>query len=204
VEFRPWRAYFVSFEENSRRGVALAALAKEPNVKSSLVITFAGPDRPGLVDALSHVVVAHGGNWERSRMARLAGRFAGILEVVVEPGRVGPLTEALGRITGLSVSVAEGESGAAPPGERVLRLELTGQDREGIVREVASALAQRGVNIEDLSTEAQSAPMSGERLFRASAELRCPPGLEVATLRADLERLSNELLVDLELAEGER
>jgi glycine cleavage system regulatory protein len=173
-------------------------------VRSSLVITFAGPDRPGLVDALSRAVAEHGGNWERSRMARLSGRFAGILEVVVDAAKAAALTEALRKLPGLSVSIDEGLQADAQGDARLLQLELTGQDREGIVREVASVLAERGVNIVELSTEAQSAPMSGEKMFRARAHLRCPPALAMAELRAALERLSNELLVDLELAEADR
>ena len=48
-----------------------------------LVVTFTGPDRPGIVEKLSGLVTRHGGNWEESRMASLAGRFAGILKVTV-------------------------------------------------------------------------------------------------------------------------
>ena len=44
---------------------------------ATLVLTVIGRDRPGLVDTLSGVVAEHGGNWEESRMAHLADRFAG-------------------------------------------------------------------------------------------------------------------------------
>lgn len=169
-------------------------------MKTSLVVTFTGLDRPGLVDALARAVAEHGGNWERSRMARLAGRFAGVLEVTAAPAKSNALVEALERVPGLSVKVERDAAPATAVGERRLHLELTGQDREGIVREVAGALAQRGVNIEQLESDVESAPMSGEGLFRARAELICPPELDLAELKAALERLSNELLVDLELA----
>ena len=49
---------------------------------TDLVLTLIGPDRPGLVEAVAEVVAAHGGNWLESRMARLAGKFAGILRIV--------------------------------------------------------------------------------------------------------------------------
>jgi glycine cleavage system regulatory protein len=48
-------------------------------MRQPLIITFTGPDRPGVVDRLAGVVSQHGGNWEESRMARLAGSFAGIV-----------------------------------------------------------------------------------------------------------------------------
>src|SRR5690606_26345178 len=50
---------------------------------STLVLTVIGDDRAGLVNAVAEVVARHGGNWERSQMAELAGKFAGIVLVTV-------------------------------------------------------------------------------------------------------------------------
>ncbi|MCI0570388.1 MAG: ACT domain-containing protein [Myxococcaceae bacterium] len=170
-------------------------------MKTSLVITFTGSDRPGIVSALSQVVASHGGNWERSRMARLAGRFAGILQVSVDADHADPLASELERVAGLTVLVDRNPPSELAVSQRRLRLELTGADRPGIVREVTSALARRGVNIEELSTESVSAPMSGEALFKATADLRCSSQLDCDTLREDVERLSDDLMVDISLEE---
>lgn len=168
--------------------------------RTSLVVTFTGPDRPGIVASFARVVSEHGGNWEEGRMARLAGQFAGILEVTVDAARAQALTEELARVSGLRVTVDE--AGRAPEaGGTWLELELTGQDREGIVREVAAALVAQGVSIEELHTESESAPMSGERLFHAHAELRCPENFDQAALKAALEAVSGELLVDIRLSD---
>ncbi len=51
---------------------------------TSLVVTVIGNDRPGIVERLSEVVLGAGANWEESRMARLAGKFAGILRISVK------------------------------------------------------------------------------------------------------------------------
>ena len=48
---------------------------------ATLVLTLIGDDRAGLVNAVAEVVARHGGNWERSQMAELAGKFAGIVLV---------------------------------------------------------------------------------------------------------------------------
>ena len=45
---------------------------------TSLVLTFVGDDRPGLVNAVSEKVVDFGGTWLESRSVRLAGKFAGV------------------------------------------------------------------------------------------------------------------------------
>jgi len=164
-----------------------------------LVITFTGPDRPGIVDRLAAVVREHDGNWESSRMASLAGRFAGILQVEVHPERAERLVAALGAIEGLDLRVEHG-LGVEPPA-RALRLSLTGQDRPGIVREIAHALAERGVNIEDLDTRTVEAPMAGGVLFVAEAEVTAPASLGIDVLRGALERIAQDLMVEIALDE---
>lgn len=169
-------------------------------MRASLVITFTGPDRPGIVSALSQVVASHGGNWEKSRMARLSGRFAGILQVSIDAGQADPLAAALERVEGLTVRVDRDLPSELPLGEQRLHLELTGTDRPGIVRDVTGALARRGVSIVDLSTESVSAPMSGEALFKATADLRCTQHVQLDELRREVEgRLTEDLMVDLTL-----
>ena len=172
---------------------------------ATLVLTVIGPDRPGLVDALSSAVAGHGANWLESRMAHLDGRFAGLLRVHVPDARAAELDgalRALERDEGLRVQVEAGEAPAPDAKSRVLGLELVGLDRPGIIRDVSRALAQRGVNVEELDTRCESAAMSGETLFRARARLRAPAGTSLEELRATLEKIAGELMVDLSLDEG--
>lgn len=168
---------------------------------SFLILTIIGPDRPGLVESLSQVVVEHDGNWLESRMSHLAGMFAGILRVAVPASRVDALRGALGELQarGLRIMVESSEAVEAGSDRRLLRLELIGNDRPGIVREIAHALAQRGVNVEELDTELVSAPMSGELLFKASALLRAPASLPLDELSDRLEALAHDLVVELSL-----
>jgi glycine cleavage system regulatory protein len=171
-------------------------------VNSFLVLTLIGPDRPGLVEVLSRTVADHGANWLESRMAHLAGHFAGMVRVSVPAQRADELASALRALEDLRVQV---ETASAAPGadEPAVVLELLGQDRPGIVREVSHALATRGVNVEELETQCESAPMSGEALFRARARLRLPSDLPLDALRETLEKLADELMVDVALERGE-
>ena len=167
----------------------------------SLVLTVIGPDRPGLVDALSSAVAAHGANWLESRMARLGGHFAGLLRVSVPDAQSEALRRALRALEseGLRVLALAGDAPEPDPNDRALALELVGLDRPGIIREVSRALALRGVNVEELDTCCESAAMSGETLFRARARLRAPAASSLEELRATLEKIAGELMVDLSL-----
>ncbi len=167
-----------------------------------LVLTVLGTDRTGLVESLASLVAEHGGNWLESRMCRLGGEFAGILRIHVPAERQAALTKAIERLheRGLAI-VVRPDTNAAPPTQlRVMALDLVGHDRPGIVRQITSALAAHGVNVEELSTECASAPMSGETLFKAQARLSVPESCNAASLRAELEKLAADMMVDLRLA----
>ena len=166
---------------------------------ASLILTVIGPDRPGLVRALAQAVAAHGGSWLESRMARLGGQFAGIV-LVEAPDSLLQDLRAL-ESEGLRIVVQPGSApatsgAAAQTGER-MALEVVGNDRPGIVRDVARVLAEHGVNIEELTTDVVSGSFSGETLFRATALVRAPDAASVAAIRSGLEFLGNEMMVDI-------
>lgn len=169
---------------------------------TSLVVTIIGNDRPGIVERLSDVVLAAGANWEESRMARLAGKFAGILHINVPPAEAETLASGLRSMSSDGLTVVVERSG--PPlvdTVRTVRLELVGNDHPGIIRDISRVLAQHQVNIEELETGVSGAPMSGEQLFRAHAQLRLPATISTEWLRERLEALAGELIVDVTLDE---
>jgi glycine cleavage system regulatory protein len=168
---------------------------------TSLVLTVLGEDRPGLVEALSHIIAAHEGNWLESRMAHLAGQFAGILRASVPEGNAAALFTALQGLEahGLQVVVTRSSTDALTPEARWLMLDLVGNDHPGIIRDLAHTLAQRGINIDGLQTVCTSAPMTGAMLFKATARLRVPRETAVADLRTALEQLAHDLVVDITL-----
>lgn len=179
---------------------------------TTFVLTVVGADRPGLVSALSSAVAEHGGNWLTSRMAQLSGQFAGIVLVEVAAERAQALRASLAGLAeaGLRVEVTESAPAEVAPaaaapvaapesGSRTLTVALLGNDRPGIVRQITGALTAYAVSIEELETGTREAPMAGGQLFEARARLRVPPGSDLEALRAALEHIADELLVDLEL-----
>ena len=170
---------------------------------NDLVVTLIGPDRPGVVESLAKCVAAHGGNWVESRMAHLAGQFAGILRVEVPPGNLSALQASLAELEKDGLRVVA-ESGARPDaeGSRAMEFQAVGQDHPGIVRDISEVLLRHGVNIEELTTDQVSAPMAGGLLFSAKARLQVPAGTDVDRLREDLEKIADDLMVDLTLVQA--
>lgn len=170
---------------------------------TNVALTVIGEDRPGLVSALAAVVGDHGGNWLDSKMARLAGQFAGVALVDIPDDRLFEFEDALGLAcssSGLEVLVRRTGAGAADGTK--LAMSLVGQDRPGIVRLVSQTLAGIGVTIDDLQTSTCDAPWGGGTLFQAEAAIRMPAAVDEDTVRTALESLANELMVDLEVAQA--
>jgi glycine cleavage system regulatory protein len=167
-------------------------------MQNHLVLTIIGRDRPGLVSAISETIAAGGGNWLDTRMASLAGQFAGMLLVAIAPEKADALVAALRRLEtqGLRLTIEKSDE-ASPVGGRTLRLELVGLDRPGIVRDISHVLAERNVSIVELESECVSGSFSGEAMFKARARLILPDDLDVEDLRESLEALAHELMVDL-------
>lgn len=165
---------------------------------TQVILTVAGSDRPGLTQALADAVLAAGGNWLESHLATLGGKYVGSVLVDLPADALPALEDRARAIDahGLSVSVLAAAPEAATPG-RALSLDLVGQDRPGIVREVTAVLARFEVNIDDLDTAVESGAWSGERLFRARARLHIPEGTDPDAVIAALEAISGEIMVDL-------
>jgi glycine cleavage system regulatory protein len=167
-----------------------------------VVLTLIGHDRPGLVNAVSETAVAFGASWLESRLARLAGEFAGIVRLDVPDANVAALSAALQELEaiGLRVAVKQGVEEDARADYVKLKLDLVGHDRAGIVREITQALNQRGVNIQELNSRLVSASFSGEKLFELTADLQVPNSVDTQELGKSLERLANEMMVDIRVA----
>ena len=139
-------------------------------------------------------------------MAHLAGQFAGIVLVDVDDKDTEALIAALHDLQqkGLKLIVERDlvlSGGAATKGSLVA-LDLMGNDRPGIVREVTQVLTVSDVNVEEFTTHCSDAPMSGGRIFKVQAQLRLPDGLSLQQLQQSLEAVAVDLMVDIVLRDG--
>lgn len=168
---------------------------------TTLVLTIIGADRPGIVQRLAAQLADHGGNWLESRMGHLGGQFAGILRAEVPAERAEELLRALRTLEadGLRL-IVQTESAIPPPAAGLIAtLDLVGQDRPGILREISAVLAAHHVNVEELASERVCAPMDGTMLFQARATVLLPTGVTLGALRGALERIAADLMVDVRL-----
>jgi glycine cleavage system regulatory protein len=162
-----------------------------------IILTVLGSDRPGLTQALASAVHETGGNWLESHLSHLGGKFVGSVLADVPEGQLAALEQAVRKVdaSGLQVSIVfAGEE--VPAKGRTLSVELVGQDRPGIVREVTGVLADLGANIEDFSSGTEAEAWSGGMLFKAKAQITLPDGVSAEQVQEALEAISGEIMVD--------
>ena len=129
------------------------------------------------------------GNWLESHLSQLGGLYVG--SVLVELKADGGLRAAVRGVDahGLEVRIAPAVEGSGPAGEAV-QLDLVGQDRLGIVRQVTAVISGLDANIETLKTWTSAEPHSGLALFHMEARVRLPAGLKAGDVQAALEKTS--------------
>jgi len=167
---------------------------------NSLVLTVIADDKPGIVEQLSAVIARHNGNWLESRMAHMAGKFAGIVSISADADRTDALLADLKALSSRGIQVNT-ESGQVSADDNCIELtmNLVGNDRPGIVKEVSQALAAMNVNVLELTTDCGPAEMSAVPLFKAEAVLRVPQNFDSHKVADALEAISNDLMVEIRL-----
>jgi glycine cleavage system transcriptional repressor len=175
-------------------------------MQRNFVLTLTGPDRIGVVDNLTRLLLDHGGNVETSRMARLGGEFAILMLVSMPADQFAAMEKDLESLTaqGYTVTTTQTERtyAEAHPGWLPHRIEVHGADHEGIIQEVAHYLSQRGINIEAMDSETTPAPVSGVPLFLMTAHILVPPSLSGQGWEAGLKELGTQMNLEIRLFEG--
>jgi len=174
-------------------------------MNKTLVVTAICADRPGLIQMLSEAIYKHEASWEESSMAHLSGQFAGILTVNVDENVIPALEKDLRALSdqGMAVTLNESAEVADAGAQQIIWLDLTGQNKPGIMREVSNVFVAQGVSVQSLDTEVVSASMSGGDMFVAGAQLQVSKDFDLESLQDALEGLSDDLMVDLAVADDE-
>lgn len=160
-----------------------------------IVVSFIGPDRPGLVDKLSNLIKQHQGNWQTSSLHHLSGFFAGVIEIAIDDTHSDNLLNALKDIDNLDVT-AKQSSVHSSEDKAAIVLELTANDRAGIVQEISSVIHHQGGNLVKLVSTQDSAPHSGQVMFKAKAQITVNEE-QVDQVISALENIADDLMVDI-------
>ena len=157
-----------------------------------IIISAFGADKPGIVSHLTGAITTHGGNIEESRMVKLGTDFTTMIFVSVSTEWTESLTVALNGIQDLQISVQKTSPFSIDATIPQCEIHLSGADNEGLVHKVAERLAEKGINIEEMETGTENAPISGTILFTMTARVSHPE-LDTPRLENDMNELADKL-----------
>jgi glycine cleavage system transcriptional repressor len=171
-------------------------------MRSYVVFSFMGTDRPGLARQITEFFTARGINIERSRGCVLGGEFGMIILTSGGTDDIERLIkdmESLREKTDLDFYVRKTK---APLHREVstsipYKLIATAIDRPGIIQQICKTLHGKGINIDDISTNVDSNPVTGANVFQMVCFFSLPPAVKIVDLKNDLNRIGDEYNIDI-------
>ena len=162
---------------------------------NNIIISCIGSDQTGIVDTLSKIISEHQGNWQVSSLHHLSGIFAGVIEVAIDESKTQALVSALESIDDLSCQMKIANSTSEKVSTNLV-LELTANDRAGIVQEISSVIHHQGGNLIKLVSSQASAAHTGQLMFSAKVQIAMNE-TDVDLLISALEHIADDLMVDI-------
>ena len=173
----------------------------EDKMKETLIVSFVGDDRPGIVQLIADVVARLGGNWQESRMSRLGGYFSGAAQILINPNSLEALEQELQALNGLTVIIRPLRQGDFDKATQKMKLDIVGPDRSGILQDVTNQLLTFDINVIEMETKVRPASMSGELNFIADALVEVPLEVDLELLDKQLDSVASNLGLDILLEE---
>ncbi|MGH1469857.1 MAG: glycine cleavage system protein R [Cellvibrionaceae bacterium] len=195
-------------------------------MKKQLLLTLMCNDQPGLVEKIAATVHSHNGNWLESRLSRLSGKFVGIVQIETDDVNEKKLVKELKELENfgflITLDTIDGSSNEdgvnlkdrstnqpqntnpkqkASEDPTSYAFSIVGNDRQGIIKEVSQAFSVRRINLENLTSQCTSTPHIGTPLFEASGKITVPFLTDIDELSKHLDRISDELAIDIQLEE---
>lgn len=168
--------------------------------RETVLVSASGRDQSGIVESVSGVVFDAGANLEDSRMAILGGEFALFMLVAGTGKQLDAVRAGLDSVAGeldLELQVKSVAAVQARPGVICYRLQAVALDHPGIVHKITGILRDRGVNVANLDTSLNQAPITGAPIFSLEMEVQVPADQAVNELREELQRVAGEDNVDV-------
>jgi glycine cleavage system transcriptional repressor len=165
-----------------------------------------GRDRPGIVAAVTEVLLGHSLNIEDSQATILRGHFTMMLVVATTEdtdeaelrSELDAVRERLGLEALVLSELEELDSAARPAPSHIVT--LYGADHPGIVHAATAVLAERGVDVTDMTTRLAGEGEGGsEPLYALMMELAVPPDADADELGDALGRVGSDQGVEVSL-----
>ena len=166
-------------------------------MKSNFITTVYGPVFPGIIKSLAEATRSLGGEWLTSKVIKLDGQFAAIMNVVVEDQLEKNLKSGLEqRFPGLNF-VYKQASELPRPATKTINLVVDCIDRPGLTGDLSNILANLDICVEDMECKRFAMEGIGETVFSARLTLAVPEAAESEVIAGEIEAMSEDVRVNV-------
>ena len=160
-----------------------------------IIITAIGVDRPGLVNKITSIINQNNGNIENSKMIKIDNQFAIIMDFsTIED--INTIEEELKSIKDLEIYYKHIKS--INTNKKIISKSLIkGADDQGIVDTVSNYFKDRGLNIIEIDTFVESAPITGSPLFNMNITIECNKQTNLNQIQKELIQICDLLNLTL-------
>jgi glycine cleavage system transcriptional repressor len=172
-------------------------------MEKRFIMTAFGKDRPGIVADVTEVLFETGCNLEDTTMTRLADEFTLILLFTGHGDdleqKLHMACRRLERENDISafLRVLPKTAPQVPPTGALRKVRVEGLDQAGIVYKISRYLADQRVNIESLTSSVRPSPESGADIYTMEIIVQVPDTVAIEALEQGLDRIANDLNVDI-------
>ena len=163
-----------------------------------IVLSAIGNDRTGVVQDITKVILACGGNIEESRMTTLGAEFAVLMLVSGNWHTLSRLESALDKLADDNLSISIRKTDAKPVRSDCMpyAVDVVSLDQQGIVYNLADFFAKRNIEIADVATRRYAAAHTGAPMFAVQMAVNIPSNESISQLRDEFMELCDRLNLD--------
>ena len=167
-------------------------------MKCVFITTIVGDDRPDIIKALAKTTHDLGGEWIKSKVARLDGQFAAIMKVAIDEAQKAKLNETLTQefadLTFTNAPAREVQSEHT----NILDLVLDCDDRPGLTHEITRVLYDLNLRPENLEVSRVPIFQMGKTVYSAKMRVGLPDTLSKDALSAALKKVCDSCRINFD------
>lgn len=164
---------------------------------SNFITTVYGSDIPGVLRSLARVTRDFGGVWLTSKVIKVDGQFAAIMNVAVDTDQEEPLKAALEHeFTTLTFVYNPVISEEQLP-QKVINLVVECIDRKGLTGDLSNILSNLDLEVESMDCKRFAMEGVDETVFSAKLTLAVPEEWRSEDVAGEIEALSEDVRVEV-------
>ena len=166
-------------------------------MKSNFITTIYGSVFPGMIKSLAETTRSLGGEWLTSKVIKLDGQFAAIMNVVIAEELENKLKSSLEQKFPSLHFVYEAPSKTPRTATKTINLMVDCIDRPGLTGDLSNILANLDIVVEDMECKRFTMDGIGDTVFSARLTLSVPEAADSEVIAGEIEAMSEDVRVNV-------